>query len=240
MIKIIVSGIAGRMGKKTADLSINDPEIELVGGVEATPSSYAGLKVESDLGKIIKKADCVVEFTTPAATCEHAGIAKAEKKAMVIGTTGLDETELNIIKDASKRIPIVFSPNMSIGVNLLFKLISDAAGVLGKGYGVKVEETHHVHKKDAPSGTAKKLAEIIKSNKKDGLDNVDIKSNRVGEIVGDHTVKFTGEYEVLELSHSAKSRDVFAQGALLAAKFIVTKKRGLYTMADVLGLKNKG
>ena len=153
---------------------------------------------------------------------------------MVIGTTGLSDSEQEKIKAASGKIPIVFSPNMSIGVNLLFKMASDAAKVSGPEYSVQIVEAHHVHKKDSPSGTAKEIARIIKDAKSDR--DIPIESVREGETVGEHTVTFESNVDLIEITHSAKTRDIFVKGALQAAKSIVGKKSGLYTMKDVLGL----
>ena len=152
----------------------------------------------------------------------------------MIGTTGLSLPEQGRVKEAAKKIPVVFSPNMSVGVNLLFKMIADAARVLGAEYNVGIVEAHHIHKKDSPSGTAKEMARIIKAEK--GDIEVPIESVREDEIVGEHTVTFDSDVDLIEITHSAKSRDIFAKGALKAAKFVVGKPAGLYTMKDVLGL----
>lgn len=156
------------------------------------------------------------------------------KKAMVIGTTALSEEERQKIKDVSSDIPIVFSPNMSVGVNLVFKLVSEAAKILNEGYEISVLEAHHAEKKDAPSGTAKELERIIKAAKPDA--DVAISSVREGEIVGEHTITFESDVDLVEITHSAKTRDIFVKGALQAAKFVAEKKSGLFTMKDVLGL----
>jgi len=179
----------------------------------------------------------LIEFTTPEATLEHLAIALKHKKAMVIGTTAIDSAGVKEITEASKKIPIVYSPNMSVGVNLLFRLTRESAGVL-KDCSVSMTEAHHKHKKDAPSGTSKRLAQIIREAAK--KEDIPIESIREGEIIGDHTVFFDGEFERLELTHRAKSRDVFASGALLAAKFASRKKKGLFNMQDVLGTREQG
>lgn len=184
---------------------------------------------------LLKNADVLVEFTSPEATLIHLAECVKNKVKMVIGTTGLTTDQIKAIKVASKKIPIVFSSNMSVGVNILFyaaKMISEKTG---KNYGVKIVEAHHIHKKDAPSGTAKTLGQIIESAS--GQTILDIKSIREGEIIGDHEATFESDVDVLKISHSAKTRDIFAGGALVAAKFISTKKSGLFDMQDVLGLK---
>ena len=225
MIKIAVAGSQGKMGRRIIDLAKKDRAIKIVSqfdvGVDPAPE--------------IAKCDVLVEFTTPLATVEHTIIAEKLKKGVVIGTTALSEKDNDIVKKASKSIPIVISPNMSVGVNLLFKLCRDGARILPADYKVEMTETHHVHKKDAPSGTAKKLAELISKERKEKVD-IPIESIREGEIVGDHKVIFDSETERIELLHSAKTRDTFAAGAIKAAKFLKDKKNGLYTMHDVLGI----
>jgi 4-hydroxy-tetrahydrodipicolinate reductase len=151
---------------------------------------------------------------------------------MVIGTTGLDDATRQKIKAAARHIAIVFSPNMSVGVNLLFRLLKVAAGTL-KNYAASIQETHHIHKKDAPSGTAKRMAEIL-IEQGFNIKPEDIKSDRYDEIVGDHKVLFESEVDRIELSHSAKTRDIFVEGALKAAQWVVGKEPGLYSMDDVL------
>ncbi len=224
MTKICVSGSKGKMGARIKALAKGDAEFEVSGsfdiGEEAEP--------------LIKECDCLIEFTSPEATIEHLGICEKEKKAIVIGTTGLSAQDVEKVKAASGAIPVVFSPNMSIGVNVVFKMLRDAAKTLGEDYSVSMVEAHHLHKKDKPSGTAKEMARIIKEE--GHVTDVPIESVREGEIVGEHTVTFESETDVIEITHSAKTRDIFAQGALTAAKFISGKKPGLYTMGDVLGL----
>ena len=152
---------------------------------------------------------------------------------MVIGTTGITPEGEEKIKKASKKIPIVFSPNMSVGVNLLFKIVAEAAKVLGEDFSIKIDETHHIHKKDSPSGTAKMIAKKIKEAV--GIE-APIKAFRKDEVVGNHGIVFDGKQENIEIRHDAKSREVFVLGAVKAAKFVIDKNPGLYSMADVLGL----
>jgi 4-hydroxy-tetrahydrodipicolinate reductase len=243
MIKLVISGSCGRMGSKIAALAAQDEDIRITGALEKEGNPNIGKRLEdvlrikgldvevsSNSEETIKKGDVLIEFTSPEATLNHLEIAAKNKKAMVIGTTAIDEAGIKKIKDASIETAIVFSPNMSVGVNLLFKLTKDAASVL-KNYNISMTEAHHVHKKDAPSGTAKKLAGIVKEA---GGREVPIKSIREGEIVGDHELTFEGEFETLKLGHHAKSRDVFASGGLIAAKFVAGKKKGLFNMQDVL------
>ena len=235
MVRIVVSGALGRMGKRIVDLVRRDPDFEVVAGTEL--EAKPDLNIVSDLNEIKKEYDCVIEFTTPKATIEHARIAAEKKKSIVIGTTGLSDEEINVLENTSKAIPIVLSPNMSVGVNVFFNLIEKAANILGMEYEANIKEAHHVHKKDKPSGTAKLIAEIVKKKIKGA--NTPIESIREGEIIGDHDITFESEVDTLRISHSAKTRDIFALGALKAAKFAVTKKKGLFSMQDVLGLKER-
>ena len=225
MIKICVSGSEGKMGSRIIDLAKEDP------GLEVT----AGFDLDGNAELSIATCECFIDFTSPKATIEHLGLCERLKKPMVIGTTGLSEEDSSRIKEASNHIPIVFSPNMSVGVNLLFKLVEEASKVLSEDYEVSIVEAHHVEKKDAPSGTAKELAKIVKSVKGDNID-VPIDSIREGEIVGEHTITFESDFDLIEITHSAKTRDILAKGALEAAKFVVGKKQGLFTMKDVLAL----
>lgn len=225
MIKICVSGSSGKMGLRVIALSKDDKAIHVCGEFDI---------VEENPEAFIEAADCLIEFTTPQATVEHLDLCEKHKKPMVIGTTGLSEAERAKVEAASKKIPVVFSPNMSVGVNLLFKIAHDAAKVLGREYNVSIVEAHHEHKKDAPSGTAKELVRIIKEA--EGNVEVPVESVREGEIVGEHTLTFESSVDLVEITHSAKTRDIFAKGALHAAKWLAGKKPGLYTMKDVLGL----
>jgi 4-hydroxy-tetrahydrodipicolinate reductase len=235
VIRLAVSGACGKMGSRIIALASKENDFRLVVALEAKGHPQIGKPIEgvkiSDNSDEIKNADCLIEFTNPVATIEHSGLALKYKKPMVIGTTGLNEDEKARIKKAAQEIPIVFSPNMSIGVNLLFRLVKETASRLSD-YNAGITEAHHVYKKDAPSGTAKRLAEIIKENS--GKEVGNIRSIREGEIVGDHKVVFDSPFDTVELSHSAKTRDIFAKGALEAARFIVKQGPGLYDMQDVL------
>lgn len=230
MIKIVVSGALGRMGKRIIALAEKDPEFAVAGKLEKEPRPEQGILAGP--GSVKTDYACIIEFTTPAATLEHLPEARRLKKGMIIGTTGLSEKEMGEIREASGDIPIVFSPNMSVGVNALFSLIEKAASLLGKEYKVRIREAHHVHKKDKPSGTAKLMREVAKQ--KSGAPEIPTESVREGEIVGDHEIIFESNVDTLKISHSAKTRDIFALGALKAAKFIATKKKGLFSMQDVL------
>ncbi|OGW84425.1 MAG: 4-hydroxy-tetrahydrodipicolinate reductase [Omnitrophica bacterium RIFCSPLOWO2_01_FULL_45_10] len=224
MIKLCVSGSKGKMGLRIAALAKEDNEFELTGQFD----------IGEEPASLIEKCDCLIEFTSPEATIEHLAICEKYKKAMVIGTTGLSDAQKHKIGEASKTAPIVFSPNMSVAVNLLFKIAADCAKTLGEEYNVEILEAHHVNKVDAPSGTAKELGRVIKEAR-GGID-VPIESIREDEIVGEHTVTFDSPFDLLEITHSAKTRDIFAKGALQAAKFVVKKDKGLFTMKDVLSI----
>jgi len=229
MIKVAVSGSEGRMGKRIISLAEKDKDVEVA----------ARFDIGADPGPEIKKCDVLIEFTSPQATLEHVKAAEELNKAMVIGTTALSDEDNSAIRKASKKIPIVLSPNMSVGVNLLFKLCQDAARILPEDYRITMTEAHHAHKKDAPSGTAKKLAQIVAKERDAGSSSIPIESIREGEIVGDHKLTLDSPTEKIELAHSAKTRDTFAAGAIKAAKFLQGRKNGLYTMQDVLGMQEK-
>jgi len=236
MVKVGVSGASGKMGKRIIALASGFEDLEIVFGLEDKNHPEVGkiidkVKISADFDSI-ETCDCLIDFSVPAATLECLDYAVKFKKCMVIGTTGLDKAVQDKIREAAKSIPIVFSPNMSIGVNLLFRLLKIAAGIL-KGYQASIQEAHHVHKKDAPSGTAKKIAEII-NEQGFNIKIEDIKADRYDEIIGDHKVVFESEVDKIELSHSAKTRDIFVQGALLAAGWIAGKQPGLYSIDDVL------
>lgn len=243
MIKLVISGICGRMGKRIGLLAKASKDFEIIGALESQDNPFTGKdigdalgignigkKIESSFDKI-KDGDVLIEFTTPQATIQHLAEARKKKLGVVIGTTALSAQDIEKIKRASQDIPIVFSPNMSVGVNLLFRLTEEIARALGKDYEVKMIEAHHTKKKDSPSGTAKRLQEVV--SKVRGK-KPPVKSIREGDIVGDHTVIFEGETERIELTHHAKTRDVFAKGALDAAKFLRGKKSGLYSMQEVI------
>ena len=267
MVKLIVSGVLGRMGRRIARLSLEDSGIELSGGIEVSGHEgigkdlgvllgleEKGIRVSDNLEKIISRGDVIVDFSGPEVTLNHLRLAAKEKKGMVIGTTGFTEEEKKIIARHSGEIPVVYAPNMSVGMNLLFKLTEEAAGVVGGEYDLEIVEAHHRHKKDSPSGTAlqlaailarvtgRKLEEVATFGRKGltGLrpqESIGIHAVRGGDIVGEHTVIMAGEGERIELVHKASSRDAFARGAIKAVKFVADKPPGLYDMGDVLGMK---
>ena len=237
------------MGRAIAGLALEDSAFAIAAAVEA-PGHLAigqdygtvlgqpaplGVRVSGGAKAAIGQADVVIEFTTPEVTAAHVQLAQAQRKPIVVGTTGLSDTQLETLRAASKTIPIVFSPNMSVGVNVLFELAQAAAQRLGPAYDVEVVESHHRQKKDAPSGTAKRLAEVLADARRQPSGSIPVHAIRAGDIVGDHTVVFAGSAERFELTHRAHSREVFAQGALRAARFVANQKPGLYDMSHVLG-----
>ncbi len=267
MTKIIVMGAAGRMGSRITALSKEYADMEIVGAVERKGHDSIGkdigsilgigdlgVRLSDSLGAVIDKGDVVIDFTNKEAVAGNVGIAVQHKKAMVIGTTGLSQAEIESIKEKASSIPLVLAPNMSVGVNLLLRVLKDIAIVLGNDYDVEIVEAHHRLKKDAPSGTALKMAQVIAEALKRDLNEVGvyarqgmigertrneigIQTLRAGDIVGEHTVYFGGLGERIEITHRASSRDTFARGALRAAGWIVNKEAGFYDMQDVLGLK---
>ncbi len=267
MLNIIITGAAGRMGRFLVANTASDPELTLVGATEWSGSEFLGLdagsvagvgelgvRISSELTDSIRMGDVVVDFST-GNVLEHAKVCAAHNKAIVIGTTALtaeEKAELRQMADQGARI--VLASNYSIGVNLLFYLSRIAAEILPDGFDIEIMETHHNQKKDAPSGTAVTLAEILCESR--GLDydkdvrhgregivgartrqEIGMHSIRGGDVVGDHTVLFAAPGERVELTHKASSRELFAKGALRAAKFLATAKSGFYDMQDVLGLK---
>ncbi len=238
MIKLAISGCQGRMGQSIARLAFEDRDFNVTTLLEHKDHPKAmetvhGLKVHT-VSSALQGSDVLIEFTTPQATLEHVRACAQYGVKMVIGTTGFEPSQVQEIKRASERIAIVLSSNMSVGVNILFKLTEMAAGKTGHLYTINMTEAHHIHKKDAPSGTAKTLAEV--AERASGVKVQDIQSIREGEIVGDHTIVFESKEDVITISHHAKNRDIFAKGALVAAKFLARKDKGLFSMQDVLGL----
>lgn len=267
MVKVIVNGAAGRMGARIIALIQESDGVSLAGAVERKGHSLlgkdagenagwgkVGLPITDDLSKMIENTDAIIDFTMPKPTLENLRIAVSKKKAAVIGTTGFSNEEMEEINGLAKQIPCVLTPNMSVGVNLMFKAIADIARILGDEYDIEIVEAHHKFKKDAPSGTAMKMAEVIAEAVNRNLNEVavyerhgiigerkkkeiGIQTVRAGDIVGEHTVIFGGMGERIEVTHRAHTRDNFARGAIRAAKWVVKQRPGLYNMMDVLGLK---
>ena len=239
MIKLAISGCQGRMGQNITTLALKDNAFKIAALLESksradVPSVTHHIPVNFE-DSALKGSDVLIEFTTPEATLEHLKACQKYGVNMVIGTTGLTKAQVAQIKKASARIGIVFSSNMSVGVNLVFALIRQASQITAKNYAITLSGTHHVHKKDAPSGTAKTMAEIAGQYSKSKV--IDISSIREGEVIGDHTISFESPVDLISIHHHAKTRGIFAEGSLVAAKFLSKKKKGLFNMQDVLGLK---
>lgn len=239
MVKLAISGCQGRMGQRILDLALRDKAFKVSCLLEhrdrpGVLSSTFGLPVSFE-DKALEGSQVLIEFTSPDATMEHLKMCQKYGVKMVIGTTGLSKDQAAMIKKASSKIAIVFSSNMSVGVNLAFALIRQTAKVTGKNYAIHLTETHHVHKKDAPSGTAKTMAEIAEESAKIKVSNID--AIREGEVIGDHEIIFDSPVDRIGISHHAKTRDIFAEGSLVAAKFLAKQSKGLFNMQDVLGLK---
>jgi 4-hydroxy-tetrahydrodipicolinate reductase len=244
MTKIIITGAKGRMGQTLLRCSVQFPQIEIVGRVD----------VGDDLRQVIESGEVVVDFTFHENTVSFAQICAAHQKAMVIGTTGHSEAEATALAVVSREIPMVWTSNFSTGMNVLFWLTRRAAETLGPDYDLEIIEMHHRLKKDAPSGTARTLAQILAEVRRQQPDRVlrhgrqgltgersaeeiGIHAIRGGDVVGDHTVIFAGAGERLELTHKASSRETFATGALRAAQWVAGKAPGIYDMQQVLGLR---
>ncbi len=221
---------------------------------EAAGSGKIGMPITDDLAGLLEKGEVVIDFSVPEATLSHLRAVAQHRRAMVIGTTGFSAAELEELKALARQVPCVFSSNMSVGVNLIYKVIGEMAKTLGDDYDIEVIEAHHRLKKDAPSGTALKIAEVLARAVNRDLNQVGvyarkglvgerkrqeigIQTIRAGDIVGDHTVLFGGMGERIEVTHRASSRDTFARGALRAAHWVVKQPPGLYDMMDVLNLK---
>jgi 4-hydroxy-tetrahydrodipicolinate reductase len=224
-VRVLLVGSAGRMGKTVVDLASQDPEVDVV----------AQCDLDDPIEPAMKNCDAAIDFSHAGAIDEICRAASRHNKPLVIGTTGHSQEQRQTIEQAARSVPIVFASNFSIGVNVLFWLTGKAAELLVPDFKPEIVETHHKMKRDAPSGTAKTLAEILKASQK-SKNEIAIQSIRKGDVVGEHTVTFSGVSERLELTHRAGSREIFARGALRAAKWITGKPPGLYSMQDVLGL----
>src|SRR5712692_1441227 len=269
MIRTIVTGVNGRMGATLVRMVGSEADMRVVGGTERKGSEFlgvdvgaaarfkeVGVPVRDDLDRAIAEGrpDVVIDFTAASASLAHARICAEKKVPMVIGSTGFTPETKAEVAEFARRIPVVMSPNMSVGVNLIIKMAGQLARSLGDGFDVEIVEAHHRMKKDAPSGTALRLAEEIAGvlGRKSSTfrtarvgqvgerpaGEIGIQSIRGGDVVGEHTVIFFGEGERVELIHRALNRDQFAKGALRAARWVIAQPSGLYDMQDVLGLRN--
>lgn len=266
-IKAIVVGAAGRMGRRVLSALQENPHFLLVGAVERSDHPQIGqdigeitgqgkwqIALANSLEKVIKEGEVIIDFTNAEASLNNLKVAGAAGRAAVIGSTGFTPAQMNEVKEITRKIPCVLSPNMSVGVNVVFRLIAELAQVLGDEYDVEIIEAHHRLKKDAPSGTALKMGQILAQALKRNFEEVGVYARhgiigerrkeeiglqtiRAGDIVGEHTIIFGGMGERIEIIHRAHSRDNFARGALRAAQWVVKQQPGLYDMQDVLGLK---
>ena len=262
-LKIAVTGVTGRMGSALVRTVRDDSKLQLVGGTERKGHAAVGLDVGlaahlgaleapvvDDLKKLLTGCDAVIDFTSPEASVEHAAACAKAGVALVVGSTGFSDEAKREIGRFALSIPVVMSPNMSVGVNLMIEVAAELARRLGEGFEIDVLEAHHRNKKDAPSGTALRLAEEFARSTGRTPDDfrqsrvgqvgerprkeIGIQALRGGDVVGEHTVYFFGEGERIELTHRASSRDQFARGAVRAAKWAIGKPPGLYGMSEVL------
>lgn len=269
MTRVIVAGAAGRMGQRICYMVHTDPGLELAAAFEHADSPAVGRDVGETCGvgkigvaiapgleAVIGQGDVIIDFTFHQATMQFAALAAKHNRAMVIGTTGLSRENLVELRRLARgSFPCVQAPNMAVGVNVLFKLVEKTAAILGDAYDVEIVEAHHRMKKDAPSGTALKLGEMVAGALNRDLSQVGvferngmigertdkeigIQTVRAGDIVGEHTVYFAGTGERIEITHRAHNRDNFARGAALAAGWVAGRPNNMYTMFDVLGLTN--
>ena len=267
MIKIAVCGAAGRMGQRIIN-SVQEAEgVKLSGALErpghplvgqdvglVAGCGTLGVNISDDLNAVIAGCDVLIDFTTPKVSLKNLEVCGLQKKSIVIGSTGFTPEERDLAVELAKDIPAVLAPNMSVGVNVCFKVLKDIAKTLGDDFDVEIVELHHHKKKDAPSGTAVRMGEVVAEalgrdyNKvanfhREGIcgertkEEIGMQTVRGGDIVGEHTVYFIGMGERIEISHRAMTRDMFSRGAVRAAKWVVGKTPGLYDMQDVLGLK---
>ena len=267
VIPVAIVGAAGRMGRMLVQTVHAEDSMSVAAAVEREDSSFVGadagavagigdigVAIGSSLERALAVSAACIDFTLPGPTVDHAWTCRSQRRAMVIGTTGLSPEQIAIVEDAARDIPIVHAPNMSVGVNLCFKLLDVAARALGDSVDIEIIEAHHRNKVDAPSGTAVRMGEIVAAALGRNLADcavygreghtgirdrrtIGFETIRAGDIVGEHTVMFAGEGERIELTHRAASRANFAAGAVRAARWVVRRPPGLYDMQDVLGLR---
>ena len=266
MLNLVIAGASGRMGRALVEAVLQSTDMRLHAALDRADSPFinkdagelcgspCGVAIRHDVEVAVKDGDVLIDFTRPEATMHHLDICSRNNVKLVIGTTGLSNEQKAILSKTAERTGIIFAPNMSVGVNLTFKLLEIAAQVLTEGYDIEIIEAHHRHKVDSPSGTALRMGEVIAKTLgrdlsqcavygREGLtgersrDAIGFATVRGGDIVGDHTALFAGTGERVEITHKASSRATFALGALRAARFLADKKSGLYDMMDVLGLR---
>lgn len=264
--RVAIAGASGRMGRMLIQATLDDEHALLAAAFDRADSPFigrdageflgtpCGVSIGDDARAAIMAADCVIDFTRPQGALAHLEIARELGKAMVIGTTGFSAHEKEAIARAARDVPVVFAPNMAVGVNAVFRLLEVAAGILQDGYDVEIIEAHHRHKVDAPSGTALRLGEVVAQALGRNLDEcaiygregvtgerkaetIGFSTIRGGDVVGDHTVLFAGLGERIEITHKSGSRMPYALGALRGVRFLADKRDGLFDMQDVLGLR---
>ena len=266
MLRLGMIGAAGRMGRRIISLAAEDKDVVVAGAVEYEKSPFLGqdagvvagcgslgVEISSDIKSAASKCDVLIDFTGAKPTMGNLQHYAEAETPVVIGSTGLEPNDVAEIKKLSESIPVILAPNMSLGVNLTFKILEMVSKAIGDIYDIEIIESHHRLKKDAPSGTAMKMAEIIADTLKRNLETdavyarkgligertdkeIGIQTIRAGDIVGEHTVMFCGQGERIEITHKAHTRDTFAKGAIQAAKWLKDKPNGFYNMFNVLGL----
>jgi 4-hydroxy-tetrahydrodipicolinate reductase len=265
-LRVAVAGASGRMGQMLIDAVVNADDLVLTGALDLAGSSWlgrdagtalghtTGVAITADLRAGLANAQVLIDFTRPEGSLAHLAQCRALGVKAVIGTTGFSDDQKVLIAEHAEHVAILMAPNMSVGVNVMFELLANAARALGPGYDIEIIEAHHRHKVDAPSGTALKMGEVIADALgrdlkecavygREGVtgerdpSTIGFATVRGGDIVGDHTVLFAGIGERIEISHKSSSRVSYAQGSLRAARYIADKATGLYDMQDVLGLK---
>jgi 4-hydroxy-tetrahydrodipicolinate reductase len=263
-MKLAIAGSSGRMGRMLIEAALAADDFSIVAALERADAPQigedcalflgrkSGAIITSDLGAIAQ-ADVLIDFTRPEGTLKHLRVCVEHRVRAVIGTTGFDEAKRRQIEEAARSVPVVFSPNMSVGVNVAFRLVELAARMLSEDFDVEIIEAHHRHKVDAPSGTALRLGELVANAQGRTLHEVAVHTRhglngarpsggigfsviRGGDLVGEHTVMFAGAGERIEITHRASSRMTYALGSLRAARFLAQREPGLYDMRDVLGL----
>jgi 4-hydroxy-tetrahydrodipicolinate reductase len=265
-MKVAVAGASGRMGRTLIEAVLAADDAELAGALDVAASPLigrdaaeflgrrSGVTISADPQTALARAEFLIDFTRPEGTLGHLHWCAGHGVRMVIGTTGFDAAGRRAIEDGAARTAIVFAPNMSVGVNVTFKLLEVAAAILARGYDVEIIEAHHRHKADAPSGTALRMGEVVAAASGRDLGKVGVFARhgvtgerdpaaigfsaiRGGDIVGDHTVLFAGEGERIEITHRSSSRVNYAHGSLRACRFLANRRTGLFDMQDVLGLR---
>lgn len=265
-VKVAVAGASGRMGRMLTEAALADEGIVLAAAFDRADAPFvgrdagelagvaSGVTIASDARAAIAAADCIIDFTRPEGTLAHLALARELGRAMVIGTTGFNNEQKAQIAAAAEHIPVVFAPNMAVGVNAVFRLLEVAARILDEGYDVEVIEAHHRYKVDAPSGTALRMGEVVAHALGRDLEKcavygregvtgerdpntIGFATIRGGDVVGDHTVLFAGLGERIEITHKSGSRMPYATGAMRAARFLAGRRAGLFDMQDVLGLR---